>query len=169
VQDFVRYLAADRGSKGLVTVGQPLEQTIDLTQYELDAALAGPKELKANLQAAPPEGAAGDQQTIWRMEYPAANLQGFYELKLARRDGASDSVLFAANVEPSEGNLQRADRETMKKELAGTNVEIVSAGQAQSLADAGTQTEVWWYLLWAVVAVLGGEQLLGWFFGRGRS
>ena len=172
VQDFVRYLAAQRGSKGLVTVGQPLEQTIDLTQYELDAALSGPKELKANLQAAPPPGAsaaAGDQQTIWRMEYPAANLQGFYELKLARRDGSADSVLFAANVEPSEGNLQRADRETMKKELVGTNVEIVSANQAQSLASAGTQTEVWWYLLWGVVAVLAGEQLLGWFFGRARS
>lgn len=174
VQDFVRYLAADRGSKGLVTVGQPLEQSIDLTQYDLDAPLVGPKELKANLQAAPPEGAnapggGADQQTIWRMEYPAANLQGFYELKLARRDGASDSVLFAANVDPSEGDLKRAERETMQRELAGTNVEIVSANQAQSLASAGTQTEVWWYLLWGVVGVLASEQLLGWFFGRGRT
>ena len=169
VQDFVRYLAADRGSKGLVTVGQPLEQWIDLTQYELDAPLVGPKELKANVQAAPPAGPGADQQTIWRMEYPAAASQGFYELKLARRDGASDSVLFAANIDPPEGDLKRADRETMQKELAGTNVEIVSAKAAQSLADASTQTEIWWYLLWGVVAVLAGEQLLGWFFGRSRT
>ncbi len=169
VQDFVRYLAADRGSRGLVTVGQPLEQSIDLTQYELDAALTGPKELKANLQAAPPEEAAGDRQTIWQMEYPATSSQGFYELKLARRDGGADSVLFAANVDPTEGDLKRADRETMERELAGTNVKIVSGSQAQSLEGAAAQTEVWWYLLWGVVAVLAGEQLLGWFFGRGRS
>jgi hypothetical protein len=169
VQDFVRYLAADRGSRGLLTVGQPLEQMIDLTQYELDAALAGPKELKANLQAAPPEGAAAAEQTVWRVEYPAASAQGFYELKLARRDGAADAVLFAANVEPTEGDLKRADRDTVQRELAGTNIQVVSGSQAQALADDGTQTEIWWYLLWGVVAVLAGEQLLGWFFGRGRS
>ena len=174
VQDFVRYLATDRGSRGLVTVGQPLEQSVDLTQYELDAPLSGPKGLKANLQAAPPQDAAAnaggaEQQTVWKMEYPAAAVQGFYELKLARRDGQGDSVLFAANVDPSEGDLKRADRDAIKRELAGTNIELVAANQAQSLADAGTQTEVWWYLLWGVVAVLAGEQLLGWFFGRSRS
>jgi hypothetical protein len=56
----------------------------------------------------------------------------------------------------------------MKRGLAGTNVEIVSAAGASSLASVGSQTEVWWYLLWAVVAVLTGEQLLGWFFGMRR-
>jgi len=170
VQDFVRYLAADRGSRGLVTVGQPLSQRIELTQYELDAALSGPKELKANLQAAPPEeDAAGQEQTIWQMQHPAAASQGFYELKLARRDGGADIVLFAANVDPTEGDLKRANREAMQRALAGTNVEIVSGSRAQSLEGAAAQTEIWWYLLWGVVAVLAGEQLLGWFFGRGRS
>jgi hypothetical protein len=153
----------------LVTVGQPLAQPIDLTQYELDAALTGPKELKANLQAAPPEDAAGQEQTIWRMEHPAAQSQGFYELKLARRDGGADTVLFAANVDATEGDLKRSDREAMQRALAGTNVEIVSGSRAQSLEGAAAQTEVWWYLLWGVVAVLAGEQALGWFFGRGRS
>ena len=86
-----------------------------------------------------------------------------------RRDGGADSVLFSANVDPTEGDLKRADREAMERALAGTNVEIVSGSRAQSLEGAAAQTEVWWYLLWGVVAVLAGEQLLGWFFGRGRS
>jgi len=47
-------------------------------------------------------------------------------------------------------------------------VQIISATAATSLASSGAQTEIWWYLLWGVVAVLTGEQLLGWFFGMRR-
>lgn len=171
MQDLVRYLAADRGSRGLLRVGEPIRQPLDLAQYELDATLAGPHELKANLQAAAPQAAdaAPAEATVWQVEYPAAAAHGFYELKLARRDGGDDTLLFAANVDPAEGNLKRLDRRSLERELAGTNVKLVAASQAAALADVGQQTEVWWYLLWVAVAVLSGEQLLGWFFGRSRS
>jgi hypothetical protein len=105
---------------------------------------------------------------VWRLEYPDTGDQGFYDLALTRREGGEDHVLFAANVNPSEGDLKRVDRAAMEKELADTNVKIIDAAASGSLADVGSQTEIWWYLLWAVVAVLGGEQLLGWFFGWGR-
>jgi hypothetical protein len=78
-------------------------------------------------------------------------------------------LLFAANIDPSEGNLQRVDRDAMERELAETKVQIISAAEAQSLADVGTQTEIWWYLLWGVVGVLSTEQLLGWLFGKRRG
>ena len=81
----------------------------------------------------------------------------------------SDVLLFAANVEPTEGDLKRADRRALERELAGANVQFVSAVEAQSLASAGSQSEIWWYLLWGVVAVLSGEQVLGWFFGQRRT
>lgn len=77
-------------------------------------------------------------------------------------------MLFAANVDPTEGDLKRVERPVMEKDLVDTNVQILDAGSVQSLADIGSQTEVWWYLLWALVVVLCGEQLLGWFFGWAR-
>jgi hypothetical protein len=171
MQDLVRYLASDRGGSASLRVGEPLRQPVDLTLHDLDATLTGPHELKVNLQAAAPTAAnsPASDSTTWQVEYPAAASQGFYELKLARRDGGSESLLFAANVDPSEGNLKRIDHQALARELAGTNVKLVEASQTQSLADAGQQTEVWWYLLWVVVAVLSGEQVLGWFFGRSRS
>lgn len=170
MQDLVRYLAAGRGNRGSLVVGEPVRQPVDLTQYELDAKLTGPREMQANLQAAAPEdgGAASERAAIWQVEYPAT-AAGFYEIGMKRRDGGADAMLFAANVDPSEGNLKRADRRQLERELAGTNVQIISAAQSQSLADAGTQTEIWWYLLWGVVAVLSGEQVLGWFFGQRRT
>jgi hypothetical protein len=174
MQELVKYMSGDRGDKGLLQVGQPIRQPLDLTVHELDASLTGPKDRKANIQAAAPLSADGSEggssaDTIWQLEYPETNLQGFYDVKLARRDGGGeDHVLFAANVDPTEGDLKRVDRPAMEKDLVDTNVQILDANAVQSLADIGSQTEVWWYLLWALVVVLCGEQLLGWFFGWGR-
>lgn len=170
-QQLVKYLSSDRGDAGLLTVGQPIAQPVDLAQYEPDATLAGPKERKANLRAQGPAAAptARSRETVWQITYPETDAQGFYDLKLTRRDGGQDSLLFAANVDPSEGNLKRVDREAMERELVGTGVQIITAAQAQSLANIGTQTEVWWYLLWGLVGVLSTEQLLGWLFGKRRG
>jgi hypothetical protein len=175
MQELVRYMSGDRGEAGLLTVGQPLREPLDLTIHELDASIAAPGERKANIQAAAPGGDAPEAsgglagETIWQLEFADTGDQGFYDVVLRRRDtGSEDHVLFAANVDPSEGDLKRVDRTAMEKELAETNVRIIDAAASGSLADAGATTEIWWYLLWAVVAVLGGEQLLGWFFGWGR-
>jgi hypothetical protein len=171
MQELVRYMSGDRGDQGLLRVGEPLREPLDLTVHELDASLAGPNDRKANLQAAAPAGESGGpaQETVWQLEYPETSDQGFYDVKLTRRDGGGeDHVLFAANVDPTEGDLKRVDKPTMEKDLAETNVKILDAASAGSLADVGSQTEIWWYLLWALVAVLCGEQLLGWFFGWGR-
>ncbi|HZL91677.1 MAG TPA: BatA domain-containing protein [Pirellulaceae bacterium] len=199
MQEFVRYMSGDRGDRGLVRVGETLKHPLDLTLFDLDASLEGPKERKANLQAAPEEGTGARGQgtgvkgkesgvrgqesgaapltsnpspitspTTWLLEYPQTDAQGFYEMKLHRREGGLEPVLFAANVDPVEGDLRRVDLDGMKKELAGTNVQIVAASAAADLAGSGSQTELWWYLLWAAVAVLCGEQVLAWFFGRSR-
>jgi hypothetical protein len=56
----------------------------------------------------------------------------------------------------------------MTKQLAGTNVQIIRADAAADLAGSGSQTELWWYLLWGAVVALCGEQVLAWFFGRAR-
>ncbi len=206
MQQLVRYLIGDRATPGMLRVGQPLQQRVDLANYELDATLMGPRELKANVQAvtsaaegdaAVPAGDAGAnpaakseskaspagtvptstqanlpasgsaEDTVWKMVYPNTQHQGFYELKLARRDGLEEKVLFAANVDPSEGNLLRIEGPELQKEV-GENVRILGRGQAADLGDLGQTSEMWWYLLWALAGVLGVEQLLGWWFGRRR-
>ncbi len=205
MQELVKYMSADRGDKGLVRIGEPLRQALDLTQYELDAAIEGPKEKKANIQAASgseedaakgeksaaagktaPDKAAADavaadktakdakaepaqQKTIWQLEYKGTDLVGFYEMKLNRREGGVEPVLFAANVDPTEGNLKRVDADTMQKDIGDANIHLVKFDEAISVAGGGSQTEIWWYLLWAVMGILCCEQVLGWYFGRGRQ
>ncbi len=197
MQQLVRYLIGDQATPGLLRVGQPLQQKIDLGNYELDAKLTGPRDLKANVQAledaaakedaakpAPeqptsPDGttptstaanlpaAINEDAAIWKMTYPGTMRQGFYELKLARRDGSEEAVLFAANVDPSEGNLRRINVPELQKEV-GDKVQILAKGQMASLGDRGDRSEYWRTILWLVAAVLGIEQVLGWWFGKRR-
>ena len=205
MQEMVRYLSGDRGGQGLLRVAQPIRQPLDLTNYEIDAALEGPRERKANVQATAIEGEAdgekpatekkdeaeatpkpldvaavqpsngasgkanGQPATVWRLEYPNTDLQGFYELKLARRGSSNpETVLFAANVDPAEGDLKRVDQTALKKNLGDAKIEIITADKLSGLDSTGSNSEIWWYLLWGVVVVLCSEQLLAWWFGRGR-
>ena len=171
MQELVRYLASDRGDRGSLRVGQPLTQALDLTQYEIDASLEGPDKLAASLQAAASDQDERDADTVeavWQITYPRTPKQGFYTLLLNRRDGGQERTLFAANVDPSEGDLRHVDLDAMKRQLGDAKVQVLDVSEAASLAGDSTQTELWWYLLWGLVGVLCCEQGLGWVFGRGR-
>lgn len=164
VQELVRHLSQGDAGEGVLRVGEPLRQVIDLTEASLDAELLMPGPKKVNLQASQLPGAEVNK---WVLEQPALEKQGFYELKLSGRDGKKELVLFSANVDPSEGDLHRANLDEMKKELKDAQVQIVS-GANTSLGSLGAQVEIWKYLLWLLVIVLLGEQVLGWFFGLSR-
>ena len=106
-------------------------------------------------------------QTQWQFVYEPTVQRGFYELQLSRTDGPDEKVLFAANADASEGDLTRVDLIDLSKTL-GDRVKIISSASTASLADAGSQRELWKYLLLGVVLVLCGEQLLAWTFGLKR-
>lgn len=170
LQDLVHSLTDDGQARGMLQVGEAIHQPVDVTRYERQAALTGPKLLQATLQAAPlaKSPARAENATVWQVSYPTEHL-GFFEISLARRDGGHDRVLFAANADEDEGNLQPADRAALQREFAGTNIRLLAPGELDSLSGSAARAELWWYLAWLLVAVLASEQLLGWLFGRDRS
>jgi len=170
MQELVRYMSSERGDQGSLRVGQSIRQPIDLTVYELDATLSGPKNREANLQAVVDETSSGEpsESASWRFDYPLTDSQGFYTLNLQRREGGRESLLFAANTQPSEGDLRQVDMNSVKRKLSESNLQVLDMQEAASLAGESTKTELWWYLLWGLIGVLGCEQALGWLFGRAR-
>lgn len=196
MQELVRYQAGDIAGSGSLRVGEPLTQSIELSDYKTDAELKLPKDKKANVQAREPGEAqaaatnsdkkSSDEkepasakrdessedgkkgQTRWQIVYDDTSRRGFYELLLARNDGVDEKVLFAANADPTEGNLARADQGTLRESFGEAPVKIVSGSNAGSLAAAGAQRELWKYVLLVVVLVLSGEQLFAWAFGLKR-
>jgi hypothetical protein len=165
LQEMVRYLSLGDAAAGVVRVGEPLKAEIDLTKTDLNADLTMPGERKLSVQAAPIEGSS--EESRWLLEQKTTPKQGFYEFTLTNKDATKSQVLFAANVDPSEGDLKRANVAEMEKELKDAGVTFV-AGNSSSLGGIGAQMEIWKYLLWILVGLLLGEQVLGWFFGLRR-
>lgn len=196
MQEMVRYLVGKKlAGEGDLHVGEPIRQALDLTQFKTDAVLKMPDDKTINVKAvdpaelfdggkpasekpkepaAEPESKSADaggssDGVIWQIDYPDTQRRGFYELSLTRNnDEGTAHLLFAANVDPSEGNLKRVDLAQFKKDLGDARVTIVSGKDAAVQGSQGTQNEIWKALLMALVIVLGAEQVLGWFFGRRR-
>jgi hypothetical protein len=164
MQEMVRYLAKGDSREGALRVGEPLRHVIDLTKQEMDSELLMPGQKRVNLQA---NQLAGAQESRWLMEHKSVPRQGFYELALAVRGGEKQTVLFAGNVDPAEGDLRRANVDAMQRELQDANVQFLS-GAGSTLGGIGAQMEMWKYILWILVGLLMGEQVLGWLFGRRR-
>jgi hypothetical protein len=170
MEDLVRSLVSGQSSRGRLQVGQPIVESVDISQYEVECELIGPAERRMQLKAAPSEATNPEiPSSMWQVLAPATRKQGFYSLALRRRDGSQETRLLAANVSPEEGDLRRADQREVADVLAKSNIQLVKAADREAFHVAGQRTEIGWYLIWIVTAVLASEQVLGWWFGRWRT
>ena len=105
---------------------------------------------------------------LYEAEFPPIDGQGFYEMKLQRNDGVEEPVLFAANVDASEGDLKRMSRNVLDGNFFGGNVELVTSAQLADRTVKGGSSELWMFALIVLFCALTLEQFLGWFWGRNR-
>ena len=109
-----------------------------------------------------------DSSVLYEAEFPPVDGQGFYEMKLQRNDGSEEPVLFAANVDASEGDLKRMSRNVLDGDFFGGNVELVTPTQLADRTVKGGSSELWMFVLILLFCALITEQFLGWFWGRNR-
>ena len=84
---------------------------------------------------------------------------GFYEARLTTGEGQTESLVYAYNVVPSEGNLAIIDEQQMSERLADVVYEFHRAGDlAVGSSDSGQNLSE--TILYVLVAILIGEQLL---------
>jgi hypothetical protein len=169
MQDLVRYLAAGREAPAALVVGETIRMTVDIAKYEAQAVLRDPQGNEHTLAATPVAEVEESGAQRWRFEYADTRRRGFYELQLKTRDGGVESRLFAANVAFEEGDLRRRAQSELAAALGAKGVRIISSAESDSASEDRGSGELGRYLLVAVVAVLFGEQLLGWYLGRRRS
>jgi hypothetical protein len=170
VQDLIHRLARPRVNEQMLRVGEAIHQAIDLGEYDPHCVLTGPHELKADLQAAPPSGAESSLQrtVLWEVRSSPLDVPGYYKLTRETREHAREPLLFAVNVDSTEGDLRRANFNMLQRELARQGINLISAKQT-TLTGNNTRAEISLLLIFLAVAILGCEQALGWFFGRRRS
>ena len=109
-----------------------------------------------------------DSSVLYEAEFPPVDGQGFYEMKLQNNDGGQTPILFAANVDASEGDLTRLSRNVLDGDFFGGNVDVVTGAQLSDQTVKGGSSELWMFALVMLFCALVAEQFLGWFWGRKR-
>ena len=186
---FVQELIADlmrRPDEQLVApTGRPLQSLLDIRRFEPTAILRRPGDRTETLTAVSRTGdeaapaARGDGATNgglrrsatsdWRIESQPLDIAGRYELELTRTDGGRESRAMAAVAPEREGDLTRIEPALAARTLNTIGVTYVR-DDGDEWSKSATGGEDWSRGLAAgLVALLVGESLLAWRFGRRRQ
>lgn len=171
MQELTRHLARDDSGAGDVRVGGSFVQPVDLTKYNVETELTGPENLSVPVQAKKStDEETGLDAALWRAEFQDVKARGFYEMLVSPNDGGEpERILFAANIDPAEGDLSRVPSAEFKSALGDAPVELEAAFPGSG-ADVGrARSEIWKTVLFILLAVLLAEMLFAWWLGKNRA
>ena len=177
----IRYPVDLSAYKNRVSLTNPDGDTVEAVAAPMEPAdepgksdAVGTADSQANALATEPSGALAtnsddsDSSVLYEAEFPPIDGQGFYEMKLQNNDGGQTPILFAANVDASEGDLSRLSRNVLEGDFFGGNVDVVTSAELSNQTVKGGSSELWMFALVMLFCALVAEQFLGWFWGRKR-
>jgi hypothetical protein len=167
MQEAARYIVRPDPSGSTLVVGAPIVVDFDPTRMQRRAELVPAAELGGvALPLTLNEDPEDDERLFFR--YERTTSAGVYTLKLTTPDGEPAKRLYAHNVDPTEGDLDRADVTKLVKAIPGARLE--RAGDDGALAeDEGDKSEFWRALVYALIAAAALETLLAWRFGHHKK
>ena len=149
------HLARARRRAESLVVGGPVTVRLEAGSDEIEVYFSTPPQgaiVHVTGTAAPPEGLSATLPTTIAAGSCAARWQ--------RLDGTERERLFAINVNPAEGQLDRMGRDRLDRALAGVPFEYDAAESLQPEAGVLAGVSLLKPLLHALLIVLVGEQLL---------
>ena len=161
--EIARYMPAGTVQQRVWTVGTPLRYHLDPGEYGTDATIVPPHGASRSVRAM-----RGPNSKHLLIEDDRTDDVGFYRLELTTHTGMKEEMLFAANIDPTEGDLHRVDQITLARQFASANVQFVQGQIPLTPRADPARTELWRAVLIAIVVVLCLEQLLAWTIGRRR-
>ncbi len=90
------------------------------------------------------------------------DVAGFYEARLARADNTIETRRYAVNVDPAEGDLAIVGAEQLASRLEGVKYQYAQAATFQTAAAESAGYNLTEPILYGLVLLLIGEQLLAW-------
>ena len=158
MQDLQAYLLRRPEEAASRLVGAPLELSLDASLYRPQVRFVTPAEgaPAATVNAVP--AAAGR----FSASLAETDVSGFYEARLTRSDESPEIRYYAVNVDPSEGDLSALSGEQMAARLEGVKYHYEQASLPQFASSDPAGYNLGEALLYALILLLLGEQLLAW-------
>ncbi len=151
------YLAAQPAADAPHVVGSPLELKLDPARYDNQVRFATPHEDASPTATTEAVPGAGGLLVASLGETDAA---GLYQARLARKDGKEETRRYAFNVEPEEGDLKTVWGPDLATRLKDVDCKFQQAALFQYAAEERAGHNLSLTLLYALVGLLIGEQLL---------
>ena len=161
MQEAARYIVRPDPGATTLTVATPIVIRYDPKRIAPQVAVVPP----AELGGAPVKllSAREGKQLFYR--YERTLVAGTYTVRLKTPAGEDFSRPYVFNVDPTEGDLQRANLESIRRAVPGSRVE--RAGDESALdTDESDRTEFWRTLVYCLLAIAALETLLAWRFGH---
>lgn len=166
VTELIRRVARSGDSRGETLVGQPIELTVDPTEFVPEVIVRTPEYPTApesTLTATP--GAEGDGLKVrWEQTEEA----GSYQFVQRRPDGSESTKIIAVNVDAAESDLTPASETDIRRTMGGLPFEYVRGIDRLVSAAGEARIELWKPILLLAMVVLMSEQFLAWRWGRRR-
>jgi hypothetical protein len=159
LQDLQAYLSQRPASSSTHLVGDPLELTLDPAKYLAQVRFATPNE--AALPTATTDASPNEDGKLFAV-FNETDVNGVYEARLTRTDNSPEIRRYAFNVDPAEGNLAAVDKNQLAERLKGLKYEYEQASMFQSTTNEQTGYDLSELILYALVLLLIGEQILAW-------
>ena len=168
------YLASPIATDVHRLVGTPIELELDPGRYQSEVRLLAPTD---NMEKATGGTAAGDGGLVvtsaaqaengdsLRASFAETPSSGVYQLELTTVEGTPEVRRLAFNVEAAEGNLATVASDELASKLEGVHFEYSPARQFQMATHelAGANLSPW--IIYCLVGLLVGEQLLAYSAG----
>ncbi len=167
--DMVDDLVSNNGSASVATMGGEIRIPVDLSLHQNLVSITDPKNEKVEKVASPAEDSESEgSDTTYYVKFDDVNRAGFYEVELNRHSGETDSLLFASNIDPSEGKLKRLNVDSLPPDFFGEKFSLIKPESLKEQEVKGVSSEIWPWFVILLLVILGSEQFLGWFWGRKR-
>jgi hypothetical protein len=156
MQDLQAYLSERPSAGESRLVGSPLQLRLDPKNYQSAVRFLSPEDGAGSAEAT--RGADG----MLTASFFATDQSGFYEAQLLQANNAVENRCYAMNVDPMEGDLTRLDGEQLATRLEGVKYRFEQASSFQSSVDETAGYNLGETILFALVLLLIGEQILAW-------
>jgi hypothetical protein len=162
VRELCAYLARDPAEAAFTTVGEPLRVRPD-AQYQPQVRFVPPGgDLAASAAVDAVPGANGQLLAT----LPPTERSGFYEVQLTKTTGKAEVRHLAVNVDPQEGDLRNLSGADLAARLAPeVKYDFEHAASFQTDLGEASGRNLSEFLLYLLLLLLVGEQLLAWSAG----
>jgi hypothetical protein len=159
VQDLQAYLSQRSAADAVRLVGSPLELSLDAAAYQPQVRFAAPESGAAAITVV---NAATTADGTLAASLPTTDVSGFYEARLTRTNGDSETRRYALNVDPVEGDLNWLGAGQLATRLEGVKYQYEQAAAFQSSVGELAGYNLSEALLYGLVLLLICEQILAW-------